>query len=944
MGVGMFRIAYKRLWGRPWLALMSVLGIALAVGLAVSVPIFAQAVSRAIMEDELDDLADTTGRPPLSIRVYFLPTSRTPVTAQQCLDLSEHLASIFQTNLGIPVRSHPVTIESGGVMLKRLPEEAGGQPGDFLANGTVGFLTGIERHMETVSGEPMAEAAPTGGDVIDVWMHESWAMEMGILAGDRYLAQPILQAVPINIRVAGTWLPKDASDPFWPSNPDNTFRTVLIVRPEDYTTQIEPRLGNSPVGTVSWAINLDENRFVPEFAERYVAGFQRAIVETQQTLPESRCDVSPVATLEAYLGRRSSLTVLLFGFSVPIIGFLLYFLSLVSNILVDGQRQVTAIMVSRGMGPRQLFLISLFEGLILLALGTPLGVLTGLGAARLMGHSSSFMRFVGRSPLHVTMAGVNLWLVLLTMGVSLVARLWPTIREQGRWSVVEFVQESGRPQNRSFWQRFYLDFLLVIPTAYAYRQLQQQGSIVLLGWKSSGDIFRDPLLFIVPALFMLTASLLCARAFPLVMRIADRFISGHLGLVSCLTVRQLGRQGRHYVTPLLLIMASLSVGVFMASMAASLDSWLVDRLHYRLGSDIVFQVEDEPEGEGGGGMGATAASLIPLNDLLAVEGVTGATWVGDYRAQMPIGPDTLHRGRFLAVDRVSFPSAASFRPDFSTASLGNLMNQLAAHPDGILVSRHFLEAGANNVGDPVKLMVSADGTTRVDVPAVIVGVFDYFPTVYEEDTPAVVGNLDYLTTVAGGVTTYDMWLKTGQDAPPPKTLSVLVERVVKYLSGYHDVRDLLAEELEKKERIGVYGTLTIGFLACLALSGVGLLIQYHKSLQERLLRFAILRAIGISRGQMVAQVQLEYLSVLSVGVLAGVFIGMQASRLFIPFFRVSTPDGSLPLPPLKLLLDQHSTAAMAVAFALLQIVAQAGLIRLAMRTELFQVLRMGHQE
>ena len=358
----MFWIAYKRLWGRPWLALMSVLGIALAVGLAVSVPVFAQAVSRAIMEDELADLAAASRRAPLAIRVYLLPSSKAPVTAQQSRDLSGHLASIFESNLGIAVRSHPVTVESGGLMLKRPPEEAGGPAGDFLANATVGFLSGIERHMNIVSGEPMPKEALSPGDVVDVWMHEAWAMEMGAVAGEQFVLQPILHPLPINIRIAGTWLPKDASDPFWPSNPDNTFRTVLIVRPEDYTTQIEPHLGNSPVGSVSWAINLDENRFVPEFADRYVAGFQRAIVETQQTLPDARCDVSPVATLEAYLGRRSSLTVLLFGFSVPIIGFLLYFLSLVSNILVDGQRQVTAIMVSRGLSPRQIFLISLYEG------------------------------------------------------------------------------------------------------------------------------------------------------------------------------------------------------------------------------------------------------------------------------------------------------------------------------------------------------------------------------------------------------------------------------------------------------------------------------------------------------------------------------------------------------------------------------------------------------
>ncbi|MDI7275843.1 MAG: hypothetical protein QME94_07680, partial [Anaerolineae bacterium] len=137
-------IAHRRLWGRPWLALMCIVGIALAVGLAVSVPIFAQAVSRAIMEDELAALAQQTGRSALAIRVYLLPVSSRPVTAQQGRDLSGQIAAIFEQELGIPVRSCQLTIESMGLMLKSAEDGAYGPGGTFLGNAKLGFLTGIE--------------------------------------------------------------------------------------------------------------------------------------------------------------------------------------------------------------------------------------------------------------------------------------------------------------------------------------------------------------------------------------------------------------------------------------------------------------------------------------------------------------------------------------------------------------------------------------------------------------------------------------------------------------------------------------------------------------------------------------------------------------------------------------------------------------------------------
>lgn len=945
--IAMLWIAHKRLRGQPGLALLSAIGIALAVGLAISVPVFAQAVSRAIMEDELQTLSERVGRPALALRIYLLPSSRSPISSQQCLDMAASIAGAYEANLDIPVRSREVTIESVGMMLKTSAEDEFTPAGTLLGNAKVGLVTNIAEHMEIVSGEAMGEAP--AGDALSVWMHEAWAMECGAIAGERYVLQPILNPQPIAIRIAGTWLPEDAHDPYWPADPNGNLRSVLLVTPEDYQARVEPHLGNQPVGSVSWAINLDELGFKPELAERYVRGFRRAEVEVRQWLPEARCDVSPLATLEAFLERRQPLTLLLFSFSVPIIGFLLYFLALVANIVVEGQRQATATMVSRGMGTGQMIEASLYEGLILLLAGTPLGVVTGLGIARLMGHTVSFMRFVGHNPLHVSLAGTSIPLILLTMAVTLLARLWPVFR-RSRWSIIDYAREAARPPEGSTWLWLYIDLLIIVPTAYAYWQLKQQGTIAILGFKSSGDIFREPLLFLVPVLSMLAASLLAAQLFPLLMRLIDRLIAGRLGLVSCLTLRQLGRQGRQYQSSLLLIMASLSVGVFMASMAASLDRWLVDRTYYRLGADIVFRAEDVAAGQaawtGASASGTlNAAELsIPWDQLLDIPAVRAGSTVGNYWAEVRVSDKEIVSGTFLALDRVTFPTVAAYRSDFSPAALGELMNRLASRPDGVLVSRGFLEASSRTVGDPLPLKVSADGTTKIELPATIVGVYDYFPTVYEERAPTLVGSLDHLLATAGGVATFDIWLKADLAAMEPEELSLALSRAMNYEVQYQDVRTLISAEQEKKERIGVYGTLSVGFLASLILSGVGLLIQYQKSLRERLFRFATLRAIGLSRRQVIGQVQLEYLLVLLAGVLAGVAIGVQASRLFIPYFRVSTPDGRLPLPPLLLLLDRQSIVAMVAAFAVVQVAAQTGLIRRAMQSQLFSVLRMGSQE
>jgi ABC-type antimicrobial peptide transport system permease subunit len=118
----------------------------------------------------------------------------------------------------------------------------------------------------------------------------------------------------------------------------------------------------------------------------------------------------------------------------------------------------------------------------------------------------------------------------------------------------------------------------------------------------------------------------------------------------------------------------------------------------------------------------------------------------------------------------------------------------------------------------------------------------------------------------------------------------------------------------------------------------------ERSLDTRLWRFAALRALGLGRSQLWAQVQIEYLTILLGGVGLGAAIGVAASRVFVPFFRVTTEAGILPLPPLVPMVDLRSALTLALAFAGMQIVIQVGLLRRATRAELFQVLRMGARE
>ena len=938
---GVIFIALKRLRSRPGQALLALWGVILALGLATSLPIFSQAVDLVMLRGELDKLSTVTGRPTFSTRIYVFPSRRKPLSLEDCEQLSAHIADTLSSEVHLPLKQVVMQVESGMRLWSQSGDTRYGQEHTDLGAVNIAYISNVGSRMDIIAGHPLndagAHADTTSGEALEVWMHARLASEMGVRVGEAFEVARILGPARLPIRVAGIWQARDATDPFWWSrDPDSALRDMLLVRRQDYITHVEPYLP-SKTDFATWYIVLDDSKILPRLAGIYATGLERAIAIINKYLPGAQMDISPLEPLEHFQSRATTMMTLLLGFNVPAMGFLLYFLALISIIIVRWQQRETAIMASRGLGRGRILSIALVEGLIILGVGYPLGLSAGLLMARLMGYTCSFLSFVVRPPLPVSLKGLNMGLIVAALSASLVARLWPTLRAT-KHSVVAYERAHSRPIRKPFWQRYFLDLLLIIPTAYAYRQMDQWGALGLLVQESTSELYKDPLLILVPTLFVLTASLLSVRIFPLMMRLADWPTARGPWVSLHLTFRQLSRQSQQYVSPLLLVIAALSLGTYLSSMAASLDQWLVDRMYYRVGADLTFEPFVDPEQEALGEPWA-----LPVSEYLTIPEVQKATRVGDYPAAIPVPESRAVTGRFLGIDRLDFPAVAWFRSDFSSVSLGELMNRLALHPDGVLVPRSLLGATHLNVGDQVQLRVVMD-EAQLTTSFTIVGAYDYFPTVYE-DRPTVVGNLDYLFSQAGGMFPYHIWLRVepGVDSAAPFGAVALFDAIESKgpeAIRRQDARALIKAEQDKMERVGIFGTLSIGFLAAAVMAGIGLLVYNYASLQERFFQFAVLRAMGLAGRQLISQVVLEYCVLTLYGAGNGVLIGALVSHLFVPFFRVTGEKG-MPLPPLLPIIAGDRILRLGAGFVVAMILAQVIIVTMGVRRGLFQVLRMG---
>ena len=930
---GLTYLTLKRLAGNPGLTLLALFQIVLTVGLLSSAGFFAQAVDRVILQEELDALSTRTGRPPFSTRVYFFPSSRKPMDVPAAERAGRSVATTLSSEIGLPIDEVGVHLESGSMMMLA-PEgdERYGEGSSFLTQVNLVYLADVAPELEITAGAVWQDAAGAGvsTNLLPVLMHDNLAAEMGVLPGERFRVAPTSALPGIEVEIVGLWRARDPDDTFWFRPPDISMKEALFVRRADYVQWVQPMVAGSS-RFASWRISLDDSTLNPAFAAAYARGFEKGMSIIGKYLPGANLDVSPLDPLKDFVQRQTTLTVLLLSMNLPAIGFLLYFLVLISGIIARSQQRETSVLVSRGAGTVRVLWLVLVEEWLLIMLGVPLGLGAGMLIARGMGYTDSFLDFIARDPLPVSWQGVDVWLIAAALALAFIARLLPAVAA-ARTSIVEYETAYARPDKGPLWRRAYLDFLLIVPTVYAYQQLGQQEAFALLAQGNASELYSDPLLVLAPALVILTASLLIMRFFSPLMNLLDKLASLLPGTVFHLALRQLGRQGHSYLNPLLLVIICLGLGIYTHSLAASVDEWLVDRIKYQAGGDFRFQ--PITEGESGGGWTPELSWFAKRFDAQR------AIRVGYYGARIEgLSSSTRRQAkRMMGVDRAEFASVSWFRPDFADDSLGGLMNRLAAAPEAVLVSRAFLSEHLLRIGDRLDVWVILEPGISMRTDFLISGVYDYFPTV-EQDEIVLIANLEYLHLIGGAVYAYEVWLRAPENDRGEEVRRELRIGGIETLR-WHDVVGTLIEEKARLERVGVFGALTVGFLSAALMAVLAFLMHSYASLRERFYQFGVLRAIGALRRQLIIQLAVEYAVLVLYGTAAGAVIGVWVSVLFTPFFR-SAADSKAILPPMLPVIAEGEITQLTIIFIAVMVLVIVAATAQATQRRIFEVLRVG---
>jgi putative ABC transport system permease protein len=942
----------RRIFSHLKLMLALWAGLTLTVALVVSIPVYAESSGYRILLAALAEQAVRDPLPPFSF-IYTYGGASTPsitwASYQQTNQLASNLAA---AGIDLPAQ-RTVRYAATENLSMVFPDGAG----EEVTQARLAFISGFQEQARLVAG---AWPAPRlGAGPIDVLVSEQAANKLSLLVDDVYKLHATTGSradLNLLIRVAGIWRPINPSSDFWFYAPE--VFTQMIIAPEVSFAAAVDDPAVPWVHYAAWYTALDGASVRSADVPGLIDQIDQATSDIQRLLPGSTLQKSPTAALAYHRDQVRVLKVTLMLFSVPLIGLLSYFINQMAGLLIQRQQQEIAIFRSRGSSRVQVIALALGEGLALGTAALLAGVPLGLLVAQALLWTRSFLRFAPLPGPPAELLPDSLWLGALVVGLML-----PAILARGvpaaRRTIISAKQERTRDTRTPLWQRMGIDLLLLIPALYGYQQLRVHGMIAVPGLAiPTDDPFRNPVLLLAPALLAFALALLVLRIVPRVLTFLAWALNNVPGSTLPIALRFLARAPSAYSGTLMLIILTLSLAAFGASMARTLDQHSIDRARYSAGADIrqayasaakaeTSIVVSGPIPSGGVSANPSAQSVdlsspaylsIPIEEFSKILGVRAATRVAPSNVYVAPGSGPKERGVFLGVDRLGLPEvlAESWRPDYASEPLGALMNRLADNPAAVLVSSRYAAQHGLRVGDHMTVEMSDLGATQ-EIPVVIAGMIDYFPTLYAENGPFLVGNLDYSFEEQGRPYPYEIWMAL---KPGANVNAITAEGLGYDLQPLETPAALLEADQLRPERQGLFGLLSVGFLAAVLVTMIGFLAQTLLTFQRRMVELGVLRAIGMSTRQLAWLLIYEQALVIGVGCLAGIGLGMLVSWLFLPFLQVRT--GKFPDTPPFLPRIAWNQIALVCGVAGVMMLCTVGMTLVFLRRmRLFEALKLG---
>ncbi|MDQ1464176.1 MAG: putative transport system permease protein [Actinomycetota bacterium] len=541
------------------------------------------------------------------------------------------------------------------------------------------------------------------------------------------------------------------------------------------------------------------------------------------------------------------------------------------------RRHEQALLRARGATSRQLLRLAAIEAVVVGIVGAA----TGLAAAALTGkfafgsfsfgsHGASTVRWLARA------TGVGL---LIALG----AVLGPARRDLRDTTVAAARRTIGRERQAPRWQRYGVDFALLVGSLIVCRTTTRSGYQLVLAPEGVPSISVNYWAFAGPAMLWLGGALLVSRLVSLLLgrghwllTRAGRGIAGPLAG----TVASALRRQRALITRIVVVFAL--TGAFAASTAtfdatyrqqARADALLSN------GADVTVT-----QGQGADLPPAAAQQIAGLPGVRHVEPLLHRfAYVGsDLQDLYGVHPDTVQHATALQ------------DAYFVGGSAAQLMGELQRKPDAILVSQETVNDFQLQKGDLIQLRLH-DATTQqlITVPFHYVGIVKEFPTAPRDSF--FIANASYVSGVTHSSAIGEILVTTSSN---PVSVANHIRGVLGSSGRVTDIstsRQIVGSSLTAVDLKGL-SRVELAYAVIFGIASSGLLMAL--SLAERRRTLILTRLLGARRRQIGGFVWFEAAVVTLLGLATAAALGTTLTNMLVKVLTgvFDPPPASLSIP------------------------------------------------
>lgn len=886
----MLRLSLLKIWNKKWMNMCILVGVILLVATIVSFPMYEEAAYDRMLQDEFTEYLVSTGNYPT---INTLTTFSKKDKKGTALAKFEDFAQKLESNLNVTNKQLVYFYYLNSSTIKSSMDRAD------VSEKTIklSFLSDMDSHINLLYGENLSESGITEDGAIEVLIDQSAMLEKDLLLGETLYLENVVDknGDPVNVYIKGVFDTGNNSDFYWQLNSQDLVNCCFAREDLFRNLFLGERIGKYSITCTIF--QLFDYQSV-SYADAQ-ALYDNSVYYTQKSKFKSLFSTPAyIDTLESYLYKQTRISGTLKVLLIPVMILISAFLIMISVQMYGMEVNEISVIKSRGSYRRQIFMIYLYQNIVIVLIGGAIGTLLGRALASVLGATRNFLEFSTSEIVEIAFTQKSLIFALAGCLYALLVLTIPAIF-QSRNSIVKVKQKKSE-KKKPLWQKLFLDFILLGISLYGYytfsKDLNAISDTVL-----SGESL-DPLLYVSSSLFILGAGLLFLRLQPLLVSFIYILGKSRWGAAGYISFMENKKNAKKQSAIMLFLIMTISLGMYHSIVARTILENSLANAEYLDGADIILLQKWEAVRDENGMV--TGEYLEPDYKRFPGADFTESCTKVYYDTGASVSQnDAKVNATVMGIHTKEFGEITSLDPSLNEKTYNTYLNELAVEADGLLVSSNFASKFGLQIGDRVQF----SSTSKKPASGKIVDFIDYWPgyatraSIIDADGQAhteegflIVTHFDLLHNAWKNVP-YEVWinLKDGYDSSDVASfISDNFISVRKFVDKNKDIQNVLLDPLLQ----GTNGVLTLGFMVTIILCAIGYLIYWILSVKERELVFGVLRACGFHKEELISVLLSEQFFSGLLSCIAGTVIGGFTSYLFVPILQYAYASKNQTLP------------------------------------------------